>query len=372
MDPLISKIIVGDFPELKARYYEDVDDSSPELVESELEYRYADKDLISNLDQLKARFKPYTRGREFERARDRANPYERIDKGRLHNRAPLKLANIDYSLELLGPWTRAKKTSDRMLNFVDIAAGPGGFTQYIQSRFPQNQGYGMTLRDKRLDWNPEIINLKQFETYYGPGEMGDLLVEWENFEKFVKSRNEKIDLVMADGAFELDQEARVNNQEEVNLELFAKECFMTTLSKGHALVKLFGAETNVSASIIFCLSKMFSQIALFKPCTSRPANAERYIVCKNRRSGTESWEKDLRKICHSFGGKLLSYDELPIKFEEYLTLINDVHNKSQTFYCEKIHHLLEGGELIDAEFVNESIAQILLALPEGKWGPRLF
>lgn len=66
-------------------------------------------------------------------------------------------------------------------------------------------------------------------------------------------------------------------------------------TKGHFVVKLFDLFTPFSVSLIYLMYKCFQQICICKPNTSRPANSERYLVCKWKKPYTET-------ICrHLFG-----------------------------------------------------------------------
>ena len=48
--------------------------------------------------------------------------------------------------------------------------------------------------------------------------------------------------------------------------------------------KLFSTVTNAMASALFVLASCFERVTIVKPVTSRPGNAERYVVCESRRA----------------------------------------------------------------------------------------
>jgi cap1 methyltransferase len=55
-----------------------------------------------------------------------------------------------------------------------------------------------------------------------------------------------------------------------------------TLDKGgDFMCKMFDAFTPFTISLLYLLHLHFEKICLIKPHTSRPANSERYVVCKN-------------------------------------------------------------------------------------------
>jgi len=60
--------------------------------------------------------------REFDDARSRANPYEKIGRSVFINRAAVKMAELDFQYSLL------PKSGNDPFYFGDICAGPGGFS----------------------------------------------------------------------------------------------------------------------------------------------------------------------------------------------------------------------------------------------------
>lgn len=55
---------------------------------------------------------------------------------------------------------------------------------------------------------------------------------------------------------------------------------------GHFVCKLFDLFTPFSVGLIYLMYRAFDKIAIHKPVTSRPANSERYIICKGLRANT--------------------------------------------------------------------------------------
>ncbi|KAM8719548.1 hypothetical protein ACLKA7_005737 [Drosophila subpalustris] len=67
--------------------------------------------------------------------------------------------------------------------------------------------------------------------------------------------------------------------------------FLTALKilriDGSFVCKLFDLFTPFSVGLVYLMYKCFQQIAIIKPNSSRPANSERYIVCKHKLPDTE-------------------------------------------------------------------------------------
>lgn len=95
--------------------------------------------------------------------------------------------------------------------------------------------------------------------------------------------------MMADGGFSV--EGQENVQEILSKQLYLCQCIVAlgiVREKGHFVVKLFDLFTPFSIGLIYLMYKCFQQICIFKPNTSRPANSERYLVCKWKKANTDT------------------------------------------------------------------------------------
>ena len=228
----------------------------------------------------------------FLAARDATNPFENIGRSIFMNRAAVKLANIDAILNVTGNiFEFDKQSSVYPLTFCDVAAGPGGFTQYLQYRYPTGTGYGMTLRSKNLDWNTKLLNMQRFTPFYGTDNSGNLYDGWQAFNEFVlKQQPRGVDLVTADGGFDVEEggdRTLLQKQEFLSSRLLVVQSLIgitCTRAGGTFVLKVFDTVTQLSAQVIYILGQCFEELIMFKPVTSRPANAERYLICRNKRS----------------------------------------------------------------------------------------
>ena len=90
-----------------------------------------------------------------------------------------------------------------------------------------------------------------------------------------------VDLVTGDGG--LDYSVNFNFQEQMSFHLLFCEivsAFSVLKKGGYFVLKLFDIHTSNTLQMIFLLSNYFDEVILTKPYTSRPANSEKYIVCK--------------------------------------------------------------------------------------------
>lgn len=237
--------------------------------------------------------------KEFLHARTRANPYETIRSAIFQNRAAMKMAEMDTSFDdmFTSHSDFNEKDPSALLYFADICAGPGGFSEYVLWRRKwRAKGFGFTLRAEGAnDFKLEDFKAgtpETFDCHYGVGGYqgnGDIFREdnLREFRKYVMTNtdDEGVHFVMADGGFSV--EGNENIQEILSKQLYLCQfiCALSILREGgHFVCKLFDLFTPFSIGLVYLMYRAFDQVCIFKPVTSRPANSERYIVCKKYRS----------------------------------------------------------------------------------------
>ena len=63
---------------------------------------------------------------------------------------------------------------------------------------------------------------------------------------------------------------------------------MMQKKEGHFILKIFDIFSKTTLDILYLLSSVYKQVYIVKPNTSRLANSEKYIVCKNFKGVSES------------------------------------------------------------------------------------
>lgn len=364
------EIITPDYPlDIPLRIFRgkrELPDFNIRMLEGDITLEFCDRRLYDELQGLKMRFE---RSEAFEKSRDRTNPFEMISKSIFQNRASIKFANIDYVFRILNKrWTQENPRSDDEFYFSDDASGPGSFGQQIQWRYPRAKGIGMTLIGP-LDFDRSILN-ENFEMYYGPRGNGDLLEQWADLLNHKLENYPRLDLVMGDGAFEIDDPSRISSQEVTNSELFIKQVVQVlALSKGgNCLFKLFDANGKFMADVLYCLSLIFDEVSVFKPCTSRPANSERYVVGMRKiKDDVSSYaEKCLYRVCRQLNNGFMAssfFEDLPLDFKEYLYEVNNDDLRSQIFYSQRILDDMKGIKVMNI-LVDVNLPLTLWAVPD--------
>lgn len=242
------------------------------------------KTEIDNRQNLWDRFKKYT------------NPYEYI-----HTTIP----NTNISISKLKPLSRSYYKMVEMYHLFDlggniesecksfhIAEGPGGFMEAICDLrgFAHDMYVGITLIDDKDYSIPGWKKSKHFLDKHsnvvvevGATGTGDIMCA-SNLKHCYQKYGGHMDIVTADGGFDFSID--FNHQETVSAKLiFCQIAFAAAVQKkgGHFLIKFFDTFTQVSLDMLFLLSLLYEEVNVVKPNTSRYANSEKYVVCKNFR-----------------------------------------------------------------------------------------
>ncbi|XP_013799295.1 cap-specific mRNA (nucleoside-2'-O-)-methyltransferase 1 [Apteryx mantelli] len=343
------------------------------VIEDETEF--CGEELLRNVLQCKSVFDELD-GEEMRRARTRSNPYEMIRGVFFLNRAAMKMANMDHVFDYM--FTNPKDFHGRplikerdaeLLYFADVCAGPGGFSEYVLWRRKWHaKGFGMTLKGPN-DFKLEDFysaSSELFEPYYGEGGIdgdGDI-TRPENitaFRNFVLDNTDRkgVHFLMADGGFSV--EGQENLQEILSKQLMLCQ-FLTALSVvrtgGHFVCKTFDLFTPFSVGLVYLLYCCFERVCIFKPVTSRPANSERYVICKGLKLGIDD-VRDYLFMVNIRLNQLRNSDVdvnlvVPVNvikgdqdFYDYIVHSNENHCKVQIKALAKIRAFVQDTTLIE-------------------------
>lgn len=234
-------------------------------------------------------------------------------------------------------------------NFVSchLAEGPGGFMEACynvshQIGFKTYKYHGITLYSSNKDipgWSKAfdfIRKDKNINISYGEDNTGNLYKS-ENIKYFrdVDVKDEKAHLVTADGGFDFSID--FNKQEQLSYRLIFCE-IVTALSVqrigGHFVCKLFDLYTNASIKLIYFICCFYKDIYLYKPLTSRPANSEKYLICKNFKGIDKTYINnllDVIKIWDNTPENIFINDIFTGKIPDYFVKKIKEYNKKNSF-----------------------------------------
>lgn len=183
--------------------------------------------------------------------------------------------------------------SSKRIVIVGLAEGPGGFVECI---YNMRKKYSIDYKDKCVcitlksyrnripGWNKSgnLFDDKTIHKYKGEDETGNLYkrINIEGLSTYVG--NDKADIVTADGGFDFSTDYSKQEQLSYRLQFCQIVGALGTLKTGgHFVLKIFDIFTTYSVRMIYFLTSLFEQgVYIVKPHTSRPANSEKYVVCK--------------------------------------------------------------------------------------------
>jgi hypothetical protein len=200
-----------------------------------------------------------------------------------------KFGEIKNPHTLPFPQSLLQPTSTPPIKTFHIAEGPGGFieaTSYMRKN-PDDAYYGMTL----INDDPGCPGWKKSNTFLennpnvtiinGEDGTGDIL-KLVNY-KYCKDRFlNSMDIITSDGG--IDVSTDFNKQEKLVSKLIIAEIiYAVTMQKkgGHFILKIFDIFSKLTVDALYLLSCLYSEVYVTKPHTSRLANSEKYIVCRN-------------------------------------------------------------------------------------------
>ena len=311
------------------------------------EYLNAVKMQISDYDGKWDTYKKYTNSYEYIHS-SIPNTKQSVCKLKPLSRSFFKMIEINLMLQI---------TEDLPINCFSfhLAEGPGGFIEAL-SHLRNNLGdtyHGMTLQDE----NPNVPGWKKTELFLtnnpnviienGADGTGDLMNK-ENLIHCYQKYGGKMDLITADGGFDFSID--FNKQETNSIKLiYSQICFAIAMQKknGCLILKMFDIFTEPTIELLFILSCIYKKVYVSKPHTSRCANSEKYIICKNF---------ILDDVSHIIPKLLLNYDNLNdaalnltkiINIEVPYLFINKVEEINAIFGQQQIENICHTINLIE-------------------------
>lgn len=241
------------------------------------------------LNNIKLKIDKYLK--EWDIYKKYTNPYEYIHtppcdiKYPVCNYKPLsrsfyKMIEIIHTFKLLN--------EPNSINTFHLAEGPGGFIQafsYIRNN--KNDIYnGITL----ISNNKSVPGWNKTQTYlndnsniiieFGPSKTGNIFCK-ENIIYFYKNFYNKCNYVTGDGG--VDYSSDFNNQEYLSGKLILIQILYAIIIQkkgGCFILKIFDIFNKLTIDMLYILNSLYETVHIIKPNTSRIANSEKYIICK--------------------------------------------------------------------------------------------
>tara|TARA_B110001454_G_scaffold18483_1_gene16948 strand:- start:2277 stop:3494 length:1218 start_codon:yes stop_codon:yes gene_type:complete len=249
-------------------------------------------------------------------------------------------------------------TTTEPIKTFHLAEGPGGFieaTTHIRNNI-NDEYHGMTLINNNNNsnipgWNKADLLLKKYPNIhieYGEDNTGNLY-NHKNLQYCKEKYKNSMDIITGDGGFDFSID--FSQQEKLAFRLiFTQAAYAITMQKynGHFILKMFDIFEKASVDIIYLLSCFYETVIISKPNTSRYANSEKYIICKNFKFiNTENISTKLINIL-----KILEN----IDFNEYY--INSIINIPIQYYY--LNNITEINAILGQQQINNILATIKL------------
>lgn len=222
------------------------------------------------------------------------NPYEYIHTPYNGKQIVSKLRPLSRAyykmIEIIKEFSLFDKHKKTFMKSFHLAEGPGGFIEAVAEtrNNPLDIYYGITLTDNSNKiipgWNKINSVLKKFPNIHiEKGESGDGdLYKYENLIYLKNNYGNTMDFITADGGFDFSSD--FNKQEIYAIQLiYAQIIYSLVLQKkgGTFVIKIFDCFSKGMVDLIYLLSSSYKEMYITKPATSRKANSEKYIVCKD-------------------------------------------------------------------------------------------
>ena len=257
------------------------DNNEPIICFSLINYLTNSKNKINNYIEQWDNYKKYTNTYEFIQTHV-PNSKISISKYKPLSRSYFKMIEILNTFKILDPYLLP-------INTFHLAEGPGGFIEALASlRKNKNDKYtGITLhaKDNSIpNWNKCKDIIKKYNNIFlefGKDGTGDILSP-DNLKYCFEKYSNKMDIITGDGGFDFSID--FNNQETLASNLiFAEICFAILLQKkgGTFILKYFDIFHKSSIDLLYILNSFYYSVIVSKLYTSRSANSEKYIICKN-------------------------------------------------------------------------------------------
>lgn len=208
---------------------------------------------------------------------------------------------------------------------MHLGEAPGAFIQALVDLFPNVQWKAQTLKDG-IDINPAVDVPENWS-------FGDITTDDIQCEK-------NICLLTADALWDTSFDPL--NQEQHMFQLIFSEVYHALKFRARIFIcRIYDSHTTPTAQLIYILTKVYQNVYIIKPRTTKPTNSEKFIVCENMIGSC-----DIQKISQSFGNQFCR--DLGIQMDENFTQKLFHHNnKLLTKQIENIEKVFDNICVLD-------------------------
>ena len=248
------------------------------------------------------------------------------------------------------------------LKCLFLAEGPGGFVEAFQKfrtdyhNQTHDELVGMTLKSDANRSVPDWKFKSKLRVFYGADGTGNLYHK-PNLESLKATfGGHSFHIITADGGFDFSSD--FNNQEVMCFRLLIAEslaALYTQREGGTFILKIFDIFHEKTLRLIILLQKVYKQIYIIKPITSRPANSEKYLVCTGFHQDKATQLQHVLEKCLENEEK--AADILKTHIPMSTKIIQDIIYYNTYFVLRQVHSIQKTLKLIQdqvdtTEFLN--------------------
>jgi len=316
------------------------------------------------------KLKKFSNQYEFIYTTSYVNEYKNIANINPISRSFFKLWEILYDFKFIIP------DNIKNLKTAHIAEGPGGFIECVYKYLSKNkidistEIHGITLLSNNRNipkWKIRQNFIDKFNIKLNDkhGSFSDLY-NINNIKTFIKNvsltsdNTNCCDFVTADGGFDFSE--NYNTQENDFIIFLICEIYIIfniLKDNGNAVIKLYDIYSRNSMKILYILTLFFDEVFIIKPFSSRPANSEKYVLCKSFKISNQKLDRYKERFKNIIVTKNLNLldDSIPYKFIKLISEYNQFYTERQILYIRSTLTLIEkinNNEIFDTKlFLKE-------------------
>ena len=264
------------------------------------------------------------------------------------SRAYFKLWEIINKFDVVG-------VKDQIV-VANLCEAPGGFVKALidyrgmRGLGKKDQYYVVTLQGKdTIGFSKELLSKYKSQITLGPSGCNCDLTREETLNGCIKAFSKtKADLITADGGIKTSQ---MDFEEEKETGVLKASELVTALSiqkeDGVFVWKLFDTCTRLTADLLYIINQYYTDVVLYKPETSRPANSERYVVA-TKFTGIKS-------------GDLEALKKIVKEHKKYLVSVVSEEERASDAYVNFVRELkVFNGRLMETQYkkIRETLNMI--------------
>ena len=181
---------------------------------------------------------------------------------------------------------------DIPLTTLHLAEAPGSFVQVIKKMYPESNSVAISKppssyadvvkKGKSVPvFSKTVLQLRNCQFLYCDILNKVVLLDYSRNMMMDSRFSAGFDLITGDGGF--DEEEQYDCKETLHYNLILGEIVSILFNQklgGQCMLKIFEVFTDTTLSLLWLLCSHYKSFEFVKPSTSRPTNAEKYVICR--------------------------------------------------------------------------------------------